>query len=243
MALKDVRKTGHYGGSLYRTLSRYLTSNVGKPWSEVYSHICSIADIKTHLGRELRYRITQDVDDNFRTTKRIGHNSWYVDDKGLLQAYPAYSWKQRLRERNNRLPIDEIHFKDDGPNIWYMLIDIPDGPMASKYTKLHKAWFRMTRTIEVKTRRLDQWEIDRLERRSIGIKKGKKDYYKEYTQETSAQTQCNHKLVALLWQIAAKKPIRKLLRLVDPGYQARQEKKRGMIAYVAGSSQEGKKHV
>jgi len=239
MALKEVRTDGRWSGNLYRTLRRYLTANVGQPWAKIYSHICSVADSRSNLGRELRHAVDNEVDDLYNHTRRYPRNDWYVDEQGILRVYSKITWRQRHQEKLKKTLIEEIHFKDDDTSMWYQLIDIPDGPTASKYTKMHKAWFRVVvRTVRI-TFPASEWELAR----PHNLKKGKKGYYHESTKTVYDQTQCNHKLVTLLWAIAQRKNVRKILKLVEPSYDYKDEKKRGLIAYVEGSSREGKKHA
>jgi hypothetical protein len=133
MSLKDMSQE-----TMYPRLGRFLDSNCGKRWDSVYHKICSAAAANTLHGQRLRRDLRWYVD-----PYPGGHNDYFVDDNGILRKAKSINWKARRRERMKKEPIILVRSAD--PNIWYELIDIPDGPRASCYTKFHKAWFQFTR--------------------------------------------------------------------------------------------------
>ena len=208
MALEDIKAPGKRGSNMYKIVARFLKSNVGRPWAQTYSKLCAVADGDTYLGREIRRMIERDVDMNTKAVlQRAYHYSdYYVDHRGILIAYPKRHWKNTWRDRKTRAPIERVCFEGDGPDIYYELIEIPDGPRASKYTKLSKAWFRVVRTVEVRTVTLDPMEVARKMIGNKDMKKGKKDYYREVSHETFNKTQVGGSILVDLRYIAARCP-------------------------------------
>lgn len=66
-----------------RPLERFLDKNVGKPWDAVYSHLCSMADSRSHAGYMLREMIGWLVDK--KIYNRYWHRGYVVDEKGVLR--------------------------------------------------------------------------------------------------------------------------------------------------------------
>jgi hypothetical protein len=234
MALEDMKGEGRWCGDVYQILRRYLDANIGKPWAILYSHICNVADSRTHLGFELRRAVDSEVDMNGNVEHIRYRNDYYVDGQGLLRRFAEKHWGSAYRKRQQAAPIEKICFKEDGPDLWYRVVSIPDGPKTSKYTKFHWTWFRVARTI-VK----DSYPVDPVTNyaRNIGLKKGKKDWYKETTTETIRETQVGGKLLDILRLIGARQAIkpRKILHLF---YHYDHEKERhSMTAIVSGKSQ------
>lgn len=56
--------SGHYQGGDYDILTRFLVSNRGRPWDEVYSEICQSADYRHIDGHRLREAIGFIVEQN-----------------------------------------------------------------------------------------------------------------------------------------------------------------------------------
>jgi hypothetical protein len=233
MALEDMKGEGRWCGDVYSTLRRYLKANVGKPWAKLYSHICSVADIRTHLGYELRRAVTYEVDVNNAERLRY-RNDYYVDDRGLLQALPKKDWGAAWRAQKQNAPIEKICFEEDGADLWYKLVKIPDGPRQSKWTRFTTTWFRVERTVVTDTRVVDATENYA---RNIGLKKGKKNWYKEVTMETLRETQVGGKLLVLLRHVATRQAIkpRKYLHLFYH-YNSAQDTT-SMTAIISGKSQ------
>lgn len=232
MSLMDMRSDGRWSANMYKILRRYLDANIGKSWSGLYSKLCSVADAETHLGHELRRAIQREVDEHdLSAIETYRRGDWFVDTQGRLRKYHKESWKQKWKARKNTLPIERIYFQDDGQNMYYELTEVSDGPRASKYSKLHKLWFRVTRTIETYTRVITPEEAIA---RSIGVKKGKKDFYKEYTHEKVDRLQAGGSILTILRVVANRRsnPKHKLIKLV---YSNNREEKQ-LTAVVSGSS-------
>jgi hypothetical protein len=193
MALEDMSiGKRRWSGSMYTVLRRYLDSSIGKPWAEVFSRACKVADSSTLFGHDLRNAIERDVDHHYN---RENHHyaDWYVDSDGLLQKYVQTSWKRKLQEKRNNAPIERIFFDVDDINIWYELIEIPDGPRESKYTKFHKEWFCFERSVEYKTHPVRPEDVKYyLGKQDPRLRKGRRGYYMEYTREVIKQRQVDH---------------------------------------------------
>lgn len=232
MSLMDMRSDGRWSANMYKILRRYLDANIGKSWSGLYSKLCSVADAETHLGHELRRAIQREVDEHdLSAIETYRRGDWFVDTQGRLQKYSKESWKQKWKARKATLPIERIYFEEDGSNVYYELTEVSEGPRASKYSKLHKLWFRVTRTIETYTRVVSPEEAAA---RSIGVKKGKKDFYKEYTHEKVDRLQVGGSVLPVLRAIADKHSTstHKIIKLVHSN--SREEKQ--LTAVVSGSS-------
>lgn len=230
MALSDIKSPGRYSANLYTITRRFLDAHLGESWAKVYSQLCKTADVNTYLGHELRRHIQREVDDNVRARirKPYSYADWFVDINGLLQKYPeTESWKQRWRNRKNTAPIDRICFEGDGPDTYYELLEVPDGPRASKYTKMHKVWHRVVRTVRIVSYPVKPEQAAAM---SIGLKKGKKDYYKEYSEESFHKQQVGHKLLSRLREVAARR-----VKFTKLTYGNLRDEK-GLTAYVAGKS-------
>lgn len=234
MALEDMKVGRKWNGTVYRMLRRYLDTSVGKKWADVYSKLCAVADANSRLGYELRHAISRYVDENI-SSKDYHYSDWFVDSDGLLQVYKKTSWRTEYKERRANAPIERIQFKDDEIDMWYELIDIPDGPRSSKYTKIHKAWFRVVRKMECKTQPLEDTPAVR-KRAGIdsSIKKGKQGWYKEYITETFNNTQVGGSLLADLRAISKRQPKagRKIIRLSCGSLHYNKK----LTAYVTGKS-------
>src|SRR5271165_5884543 len=103
MALKDIKAPGKRNCNMYRIIDRYLQANVGKRWADIYSSICSIADISTYKGSEIRRCIGWEVDMNGPTHLSY-RNNYYVDADGLLQEFKKRSWKSEYKAKRQKMP-------------------------------------------------------------------------------------------------------------------------------------------
>lgn len=239
MALEDIKAPGKRGSNMYKIVARYLESRVGKPWADTYSKLCAVADVDTYLGREIRAMVARDVDTDTKAVlqREYRYSDYYVDGRGNLVAYPKRRWKNMWRERKDKAPIERICFEGDGPDLYYELTEVPDGPRASKYTKLHTEWFRVVRTVEVWTVPLRE---DEIYARKIGAKKGKKDYYREVSHETFKKTQVGGSLLVDLRYIAARCPqdemhLNRDIKIIRLMYGSVHDEK-GLTALVKGKS-------
>lgn len=233
MALEDIKAPGKRQCNMYRIVDRYLRASIGKRWADVYSKLCAVADAKTYRGAELRRCIGWEVDMNGPTHIRY-RNDYYVDPDGLLQEFKnKRRWKSEYKAERQKLPIERIRFEDDGPNLYYELVETHDGgPASSKYSKIVYRWFRVEKSVETYTIPLDPMEVAR---RMIGnkeMKKGKKNWYRECTRETIHRTSVGGKLLQLLRKIALRQT--KIVKLIWPAYR---DEFKGLTAVVRGSSQ------
>ena len=58
-AMKDVRDL-----LKSRALTRYIRAQVGRPWDKVYSELCSMADSRSDIGKQVRDIIRWNVETN-----------------------------------------------------------------------------------------------------------------------------------------------------------------------------------
>jgi len=242
MALEDIKAPGRHGANVYRIVHRFLQANIGKPWASVYSRLCAAADSRTYKGEEIRRCIGYEVDMNGFRTKRW-RNDLFVDDGGILRKFKQDPWKTSWDRARKNASITKIFFAKDGPDLWYELTEIPDGPRASKYTKMHTTWFKVVRTIVKDTRPLEEWETERAKVGLTKAQQGKKKWYKEIETETFHKTSVGSKLLHTLQAVAAKRnpPGYKILRLEyhcerGKGWNPSTDK-HIMYAYVSGGSQ------
>lgn len=230
MSIKEM-KVNRWSGDIWHKATRYLNSNLGKPWRDLHSHLCSVADIRTKLGQDIRYFIDREVDDKGKYI--ASHRDFYVDEHGMLQAYPKpSSYHTHLKERRLTAPIEQIYFKDDGSAVWYEVLTVPERKV-SKYTKQQRLWYRTERLLEKYTIPLRDEES---QARAVGLKKGKKDFYREVTHETFQRTSIGGKLLAKIKKIVARQTVsgHKFLKL---GYVYNSTTEHGMvIAHVSGKS-------
>jgi len=236
MALEDIKAPGRHGANIYRIIHRFLQANIGKPWASVYSRLCAVADSRTYKGEEIRRCIGYEVDMNGFRTKRW-RNDLFVDDSGILRKFKQDPWKTSWDRARKNAPITEIFFAKDGPDLWYELTEIPDGPRASKYTKMHTTWFKVVRTVEMHTTPLREDEIQRAKIGLIQARQGKKNWYRESQTETYHKTSVGRKPLHILLAVGlhVNLPEHKILRLEYHWNHA--EDKHTMTAYVSGSSQ------
>lgn len=242
MALEDIRAPGRHGANIYRIIHRFLHANIGKPWASVYSRLCAVADSRTYCGEEVRRCIGYEVDINGFKTRRW-RNDLFVDDSGILRQFEQEKWHTSWERTRQNAPIERIFFVKDGPDLWYELTDIPDGPRASKYTRMHKVWFKAVRTIVKDTRPLDEWEIERAKVGLTKVQQGKKKWYKEISMGAFWPSRVGGKVLHALQEVAAKRnpPGHKILRLdyhLERGKGwSPSDDKYTMYAYVSGQSQ------
>ena len=242
MALEDIKAPGKRGSNMYKIVARFLQSNVGKPWAQAYSKLCAVADSDTYLGREIRRMVERNVDSDTKSKLQCSYNyaDYYVDQCGTLVAYPKRYYNNMWRDRKIKAPIERVCFEGDGPDLYYELTEVPDGPRASKYTKLHNEWFRVIRTVEVWTVPLDPMEVARKMIGNKEMKKGKKDWYREVSHETFNKTQVGGSILVDLRYIAARCPQEgthhnKNIKITKLAYGNIRDEK-GLTAFVKGKS-------
>lgn len=241
MSLKELAVDGRYSGNMYKILERYLTSNVGKPWDELYSYICSVASSRTYLGTRIREAVNSLVD-VVRKDYRYFYPDFYVDDAGLLQKCKKLSRSQRNKRDKKSMPVTTIRFTEDG-STYYTLAEVHDGPVASKYTKVRLAWFKMELRIVSTTRPINDIEIPFYIKTGQPVKKGKKTHYIEYKKETWIKSQVGGKLLLDLKMLASKRRVPKPYKIVKIAYSSGNsyrfpETKDYATIYVSGTTKE-----
>jgi hypothetical protein len=85
-------------GSDYAIMRRFLRSNLGRPWDEVYSEICQQADTRTHDGHRLR----ECVDHIVEKSCTIDENGFLVNDKGIRLS-KWYRWEYYVHPETKTL--------------------------------------------------------------------------------------------------------------------------------------------
>lgn len=120
-----------YSGFNYNIASKYLESQVGKPWNIIYSDICNIFRGKYEHMRTSIYNIVDH-------SQELGYSRWsrlYVDDKGVLRKKK----KEKLKKHKPDMPIVTVEKQDyvQHEGIWYR-IDTQDKPRIKKYMDLEK---------------------------------------------------------------------------------------------------------
>jgi len=122
-------RKGHSRRQKYDVLRRYIRSQVGRPWSEVYSEICEQLDTRNELQRDVRDWLKGYVEESVVLINGVPHESrgeyrvydvWVHPDTGILMKPPAQqpyvltaeqlAWRERAeRERRPRYKIDATH--------------------------------------------------------------------------------------------------------------------------------------
>ena len=90
---------------LLSPLKRYIASNVGRPWDDVYSEICATLKANSVQGNHLREHVSWMVDSYAEFVERVAiygedspyRDSWYVDADGILRSYPFLTRAQRRK--------------------------------------------------------------------------------------------------------------------------------------------------
>ena len=195
MALEDM-KIGRrrYTGNVYDILRRFLNSNIGKNWDDLYSKLCAVARANTSLGDEIRYAVGSMVDPS---PTAIWHGDYYVDVRGLLRKDNTHAWKTEAKKRQNEKPIIHIAWIIDGNNVWYEYTHTSIHWQGLKCIKSKQMeWFEFIKTFIDKTRPIYQYD-EHGNRTEAGVK--------HYVEEEIHRRQCNHKEVKILRAIATRK--------------------------------------
>src|ERR1700675_611187 len=115
-------------GDRLNPLKRYLKSNCGRPWADVYAEICAFADKRTVRGYHLRQHVLNYVvPNNYDVGHEGRYGPFFVDPDGLLQEEARMShaarrkvWKKRdLLAHNPRWPHDNDHWWEKIEGFWY----------------------------------------------------------------------------------------------------------------------------
>lgn len=92
-------------------LWKFLESNVGRKWDDVYSEICRVNDRRSLLGNHLLDHVKGLVDivsferngykygNRGQLNRGYYYGRYYVDVDGILRSYPKYSFKRQWRQR------------------------------------------------------------------------------------------------------------------------------------------------
>ncbi len=125
MALEEM-SLSRWSADIYHKVRRFLKQNVNKPWAPLLAQLHSKVDSRTYIGQELRRAIGHEVDEKGMSPKDYYFQDYYVDEQGILRAYPeSSSWRSSVRKKRETAPIDRIQFKDDGPDLYYELKLVP----------------------------------------------------------------------------------------------------------------------
>lgn len=113
-------------------LERYLASQVGRAWDDVYSEICAHNSIHSYTQRDVREAVDYLVHTNIviedgapHTTEgnRIWRNFWVHPETGVLTKAPEakrYRWRG-YRKNYNQVPCDDTHKYVQIEGLWYMV--------------------------------------------------------------------------------------------------------------------------
>lgn len=118
-----------YTGTDFSLMRRFLKSQIGRPWDEVFSEICQQADYRSHSGYHLRQWIShlvdqncQIIDGNVCDERGIKTGSWwnqfYVHpETKTLEFVERRRWRRPDKEKTVFEMDDVLYHKHDG--IWY----------------------------------------------------------------------------------------------------------------------------
>jgi len=122
------KQDGNSSGDRLMPLKRYLASNVGRPWSKVYSEICAVNDKRTIRGYHLQTHLFQYVyvdgvrrqSYSYGSGSKYGYCDFFVDDNGILKQAPKRDGS-RVWWRQQRAKKETENF-DLGGGWWYKKI-------------------------------------------------------------------------------------------------------------------------
>ena len=135
-------------------LEKFLESNAGRPWNDVYSEIREHCDTRNIRGQHLWEHVISSV--LRRHPWEIFWNA-YVDDDGILRYAPKVKYPRPLPPIT-RIDIDE--------NTWYEYIDFVNEDGKKYRVQPRAQWYLMRRTFETYKVWKDIWnggvKIDRV---------------------------------------------------------------------------------
>lgn len=82
-------------GDRLAPLKRFLEANCGRPWADVYSEICKVADHRSIRGYHLRQHVWQYVVPSNHGGYRRHYGPFFVDIDGTLQKEKQYTAEER----------------------------------------------------------------------------------------------------------------------------------------------------
>lgn len=230
MAITSIFTERKRWGNTYRVLRRFLTSNIGKNWDDLYSKICSVASADTYLGQEIRKAVEREVDTSPRTDPV--YHDFYVDDNSILCKRDKIVWRHKFKDRQASKPILQIVFMND-ENIWYEYKPVSEkwvwrdvkeyGRTERRQVPIYskqKEWYQFTKKFVDESYPIYEY---------VDGKKGRQIGNKTRVKEEIHKRQCNKKQIKMLHPIAARAA--KIEKLVYPDWESK-----GLIAYVKGKS-------
>lgn len=99
-------------GSDYAIMRRFLRSNLGRPWDEVYSEICEQADARSHDGHRLRECVDHIIEKNCT----FDENGFLINEKGHRLS-KWYRWEFYVHPETKNLEYIERRRKFVQPEI------------------------------------------------------------------------------------------------------------------------------
>lgn len=149
-------------------LRRFLESNVGRPWDDVYSEICEHADSRTVRGYHLRQHVWSEVD---LVPDPDGSAPWglYVDQNGILQdanPRPRFRWSRKPTTKLSYGDPDLYYEKVDG--FWYSFqtLHVPDSYCQE--------WLAMESGEVIIKRKLDEFTRNIVVKKQVDAETAKK---------------------------------------------------------------------
>jgi len=117
-------------------LEKFLESNVGRPWNDVYSEIREHCDTRNIRGQHLWEHVVQDVlyPPPWRTRRGA-----YVDEEGILRYY---------RRPKRALPPPKITVVPVSTDVWYEWFPFVNYDGKKYRVQPRAQWYLMTRTWE-----------------------------------------------------------------------------------------------
>ncbi len=115
-------------------LERFLESNVGRPWNDVYSEIREHCDTRNIRGQHLWEHVVEDVLYPWRIRQGA-----YVDDEGVLQYY---------RRPKRALPRPRVTVLHVNADVWYEWFPFENYDGKKYRVQPRAQWYLMKRTWE-----------------------------------------------------------------------------------------------
>lgn len=115
-------------GDRLNPLKKYLKSQCGRKWDDVYREICEFADSRTVRGYHLRQHVwNYVVPNNYDVGHKGRYGPYFVDPQGILQEEKRLTaaerrklWRQReLAKSEPRITVDADHWFTKIEGYWY----------------------------------------------------------------------------------------------------------------------------
>lgn len=185
-----ARQIGWDGKSLNENLNplrRFLSKQVGRPWNDVYSEICTQLDTGSTVKQHVRQHLTDfvtvktyiDADGDLIALTRWGpregpYNDLWVDADGILRGRtePKTSYNKTWRkhraetEWQTRRVVDGVEYERNDKGLWFRIEKV-------EYEETYPYFNRVTGKTCIHTRKnvhIRKWSLNKKELRDLGLR-------------------------------------------------------------------------